>query len=549
MRTLFAVLGLSFVACSGHPPDADPCAGRGAGDLVITELLADPSGTDTGHEWFEIFNTVGTDVELSGFTVYSGAKSHLVRAGTAAARGYFVFGDVRSGALPPYVGYSYGADLGELAQTTGRLGIRCRDNVIDEVAYSVAAKPGHARQLDGRLVPDATLSGDETNWCDASSSYDGMNFGTPGAANDPCVAVVTTGGCIDDGGTRELVVPGPGALEISEVMANPRAVSDAVGEWVEVHAKAACDLNGVTLTSGTSSAVLKGSDCLHLAAGDWAVLAKTADAGVNGGLPNVRATFAINLLNAAGTIALSVDDAGIASAQLPAALDGVSWQLDVDAGVFCAASQAFGGGDYGTPGAPNSPCATMKMPTGDTCVDAVSGQLRAVRHPAFGDITLSEWMPDPKQVPDVAGEWIEAHAFRSFDLNGLVVGNGTASSVLADAGCLGVEAGELLLFARSSDPATNGGLPRVRGLFTFDLVNSGGSVSLGLADGTVLDSVTYPAATRGASFFIDGSRCDPLQYSVPPEICVTPVGVTYGESSDGGSGDRGTPGAPNGACP
>ncbi|MFT3839532.1 MAG: hypothetical protein QM723_21290 [Myxococcaceae bacterium] len=519
MRTaLFSSLVL--VACSGaHSSDADLCTARRPGDLVITEFLADPSGTDSGKEWFEVFNRLDVELELAGFTLFSADKTHLVRTGTIGPRGYFVFGDVRSGVLPAFEGYSYGNELGELPQSGGHFGVRCKDTVIDEVTYTVAAKPGHARQLDGRAEPAAS---GESQWCDANVALDGGNFGTPSAPNTFC-SVAGDAGC----------TVAPGDLEISEVMANPRAVSDSAGEWIEVHALNACDLRGLSLGSGSSSALLRGDGCIHLEAGEWAVLAKSFDAG----LPNIRATFSNSLLNSASTVALSLGDAGIASVDVPAAIDGVSWQRDAS-GAFCAATVTYETGDFGTPGASNTACAATMSSA--QCIDALSMQPRDVRRPSRGDLAITEWMPDPTAVADNAGEWIELHAFRPVDLNGLVV-NG--ASTLSSASCLSVDAGQLVVIARSADPAKNGGLSAVTATFGVDLVNSGGTVSLSLPDGGLLDSLTYPAASHGASFFVDGARCDPLQYVAPPSVCVTPVGVTYG------GGDRGTPGAINGACP
>lgn len=519
MRTaLFSSLVL--VACSGgHSSEADVCAARRSGDLVITEFLADPAGTDSGKEWFEVFNRLDVELELAGFTLFSGDKTHLVRTGSVGPRGYFVFGDVRTGTLPAFEGYSYGNELGELPQSGGHFGVRCKEMVIDEVTYAVAAKPGHARQLDGRSDPAAS---DESQWCDANVALDGGNFGTPSARNTFC-SVVVDAGC----------VVAPGDLEISEVMANPRAVSDSAGEWIEVHALYACDLRGVSLGSGSSSALLRGDGCIHLDAGEYAVLAKSFDAG----LPNIRATFGNSLLNSASTVSLSLGDAGIAFVDVPAAIDGVSWQRD-SMGTFCAATVAYETGDFGTPGASNTACAVSMSST--QCIDPVSMQPRDVRWPTRGDLAISEWMPDPTVVADSAGEWIELHAFRPVDLNGLLV-NG--ASGLSSATCLAVDAGQLVVIARSSDPAKNGGLPLVTATFGSDLVNLGGTVSLSLPDGGVLDSLTYAAATHGASFFVDGARCDPLQYAGPPSVCVTPMEVTYG------SGDRGTPGAINGTCP
>ncbi len=193
---------LSLLGCdctNGGDNNTQVCTGRSPGDLVVTEVLSDPNGTDTGSEWFEIFNTLGTDVDLTGMTVYTkktdgtGLKSHLVRAGKAASRGYFTFGDVRMGALPSYIGYSYGSDLGALGQSSGVVGIRCKDTVLDEFTWTSAAKAGHARQFNGKLTPDATANDDEANWCDAPNLYDGTNFGSPGQPNPECVPAAMAG--------------------------------------------------------------------------------------------------------------------------------------------------------------------------------------------------------------------------------------------------------------------------------------------------------------------------------------------------------------------
>src|SRR5882672_4236036 len=107
------LVGFLLAGCGNDQPTADVCKGRTAGDLVITEFLSDPNGTDTGKEWVEIYNTLGTPFDLKGATLYikksdgTGLKSHLIRAGTVPARGYFTLGDVRTGALPAYIGYSY----------------------------------------------------------------------------------------------------------------------------------------------------------------------------------------------------------------------------------------------------------------------------------------------------------------------------------------------------------------------------------------------------------------------------------------------------------
>ncbi len=565
-RLLLFATAAALAGCDcGGTPNNPVCEGRQPGDLVITEFLADPDGTDTGQEWFEVFDTLGTDLDLGGMTLYvkktdgTGLKSHLVRAGKVSSRGYFTFGDVRTGALPSWIGYSYGTDLGALGQSSGVIGIRCKDTVLDEVTYTVAAKAGHARQLNGKITPDATVNDDETNWCDAPNAYSGNNYGSPAMANPECIPVAGPGDCIEGGIPRPIESPLAGELVITEVMANPKAVSDTDGEWVELHANKACDLNGLALETASASYTFKGTNCIRLQQGEWAVLAKDFDGGVNGGLSNVRATFTSSLLNSAGVLTLALGDAGLDSATLPAALDGVAWQLGLstldsvsndDAGSWCPAPVRYGdpdAGDLGTPGAANLDCPPPVNP--DDCLDPGTMTMRPIRRPVVGDLALCEWMADPKAVADTAGEWFEVRVLNDVDLNGVVLRSGTSSSTLSSANCLPADAGSLLVFARNADPGANGGLPAVAGTFGFDLTNGGATIELTLADGGVLDQVTYASATAGASFYVDGSKCDPVQNDMPANICVTPAGTTYGTLPDGGPGDRGTPGVTNGTCP
>ena len=68
MRRELLILFLTL-GCT-PPPTTDLCKGRVEGDLVITELMVDPAGVDTGGEWIEIFNTLGTPFDLKGLTLY-----------------------------------------------------------------------------------------------------------------------------------------------------------------------------------------------------------------------------------------------------------------------------------------------------------------------------------------------------------------------------------------------------------------------------------------------------------------------------------------------
>jgi len=299
MRLELGVLCGMWMGCGAGAAPVDPCVGRLAGDLVITEVMADPDGSDTGAEWIEIFNPLTTPIALEGFTLYtrdtdgSNLKSHLVKAGTVSEHGSFVFGDVRSGPNPAWVNYSYGDGLGALGNARGVVGLRCGAIVLDEVSWTSPVKPARSRLFSGAVLPSAQTNDDERFWCDApvTDAYFGPNAGTPGERNPACLPEVAFGSCLSSGVARPSVQPRAGELVITEVMNNP-SISETTGEWLEVLARADVDLNGVTIANGTgASDTLQSSDCLRVRAGETALLARSADPALNGGLPPPKALY------------------------------------------------------------------------------------------------------------------------------------------------------------------------------------------------------------------------------------------------------------------
>src|SRR5512147_556886 len=100
------------------------------GDLVFTEIMADPDGADSGNEWFELYNATAAEVSLAGLTLEvvsgRGSKVYLIRATAAPtipAKGYLALGDGVVGTNG--LGYSYGTSLGSLGNETGTLIARC----------------------------------------------------------------------------------------------------------------------------------------------------------------------------------------------------------------------------------------------------------------------------------------------------------------------------------------------------------------------------------------------------------------------------------------
>lgn len=558
--TLFAgaAAAAGLGAACGPPVTADVCKGRQAGDLVVTEVMPDPDGTDTGQEYIELYNNLGTPIELKGFTVFvkkpdgSGLKTHLIRAGTVPPRGYFTLGDVRSGVLPEYIGYSYEDGLGGLPQTDGVVGIRCKDLVLDEMSYGTT-KPGRSRTFDGNRPPDAAGNDDLSRWCDAPDTYQGNNYGSPAAPNPACPPSVSAGSCLDLGTSRAIVPPALGDLVITEVMPDPKLWADADGEWFEVRSSAEVDLNGLVLSSGTTRSAVTSVDCLRVSAGGYAVFTASADAGI----PSMG-TFTFSLSNGGGSVTVGLPDAGLDTLTYGAASSGVSWQLDPtkldafsndDPANLCRGSQnIFGvdGGDLGTPGGPNTSCTPVV--TGNTCVDPATSATRAIVAPAPGDLVVTEFMADPSSVSDALGEWFEVVAKNDVDLNGLVLqGTSGTPATVSSTSCLRADAGSHVVFAHQADPAVNGSLPAVTQTFTFSLANAAGTITL-IHDAGVIDTVSW-ATTQGAgaSTQLDVNKYDATLNDVPTNLCRTDAG-TFGTLPDGGASDKGTPGQLNHAC-
>ncbi len=519
------------------------------GDLVITEIFANPAGADDGQEWFEIANVTNAPIDLAGLRLRasrldgSAEKRHLVGPLVLDAGAYAAVGDAPPDALPDHLAYGYGNDLGSLTNTGGTLAIVCGGTEIDVVTYENAPEAA-SLALDGAMPPDAVRNDDRSQWCPSETEYAPGARGTPGAANPACFGPPT---CDDAGTARPADPPGPGDLVITEIMADPAAVADADGEWFEVLVTRDVDLNGLGIGDDPAApkTVLADPACLSVPAGTRLLFARNEDAAANGGLPAVDHTFAFGLANGGGTLALAVDGTVVDTVTWTNATAGTAWSLSSDAenatanddpANWCDATAPYGDGDLGTPGAANPACGGGG---GDTCMDG--GAPRPVVVPGPGDLVITEVMANPAAVSDAAGEWFEVLVTADVDLNGLGIG-ATADApdtVVGGADCVAVSAGTRLLFAREADTAQNGGLPPADVIFTTALTNTNGTLALSVGGATV-DAITWESAPAGAALSLDPSAEDATANDDPNNWC--DATAPYGD------GDLGTPAADNPPC-
>jgi hypothetical protein len=551
----FALWVVVLVGACGARTPASVCKGNLlAGDLVITEIMVNPSGDDTGKEWFEVYNNTARDIDATGLELVasvqdgSSAKTHAVTAATIQAGAYFVFGGVANDLRPAYMNYGYANDLGALRNDAGKIALRCNDVVIDEAIYRGPAD-GASRGFTGALPPDPVANDDTAKWCDATIPYDGTNLGSPGAANESCGAIPGNSTCDENGQTRDIVFPQVGDVVISEIMPNPNKVADTDGEWFELTVVNDVDLNGLEIgaTPGTPKLVIVDSTCRHRSAGSRVVFANNSDSAMNGGLPPVEAVFNFGLSNSGGSLYVGVQGTVLDQISWTRSADGASTSLDPghinptandDEAVWCSSTTAYGDGDRGTPGEENDEC-SVALPQGQ-CIDGDA--VRDAVPPVAGDLVITEILPNPKGADD-GKEWFEVYVKRDVDLNGLQLGT-TAPTVLktfTSPNCLRVTTGSYLIFANNDGSVPDGGLPRVDFRFSFTLVNSARGVFLGFGD-QLLDAITYGAPSEGVARSLDPDAFDPAANDADSAFC--DAANLYGDATN-----FGTPGSPNPKCP
>lgn len=558
--------GVLFACNDNVQPPAGACeAGLVPGDLVITEIMPDAVGDDSGREWFEIYNASGLELDLRGVLLVrsepdgTNAKLHPVQRSLPLLPGErLVAGNIldeeQALALVPHVDYGYSDELGDMTKGDGRLVVACNDTIIDEALY-VEATSGASRSFTGDRTPDALGNDDLSLWCDATTALDAETLGTPGESNDVCVGAGGVVSCFDAalGDYRPGVAPT--ALVVTEIMSNPSASEDDPKEWFEVFVGADFDLNGLALGKEadlSDATPLALNDCVPVASGTRLVLARSDDPQANGGLPAVDALFDFDLTQT-GSVVLSYQGTLVDEMPYRATDPGAATNLDPDftdaayndvTGFSCDATIPYGDGDLGTPGEANSECPEIVPPAGQ-CFDG--GTLRDIRPPtAVGDLVITEFMPNPESAEDEAtGEWFEIRAVVPFDLNGLVVGRVDADDEdvveTTQGACVSLSAGDHAVVAHEVDPAVNGGLPRVDGTFGFSLPNSDDrGLWVGGTRDAPLDAVTWTSSVAGAATSLDPAATDPAANDDPASFCAA--------TTPYGAGDLGTPGAENPSC-
>ena len=158
----------------------------GPGTIIITELMANPLGTDKENgEWFELRNLGSDYLFLKDCMLSNDTSEHLISAEALVQPSetvVFVKDETQASSdrISPYFLYD-DINLNNLADS---LSLSCDSTVVDVMSYT-AFTEGASRQLDADNQ-DAIANDDLSLWCDATNALSSGNLGTPGNLNRTC---------------------------------------------------------------------------------------------------------------------------------------------------------------------------------------------------------------------------------------------------------------------------------------------------------------------------------------------------------------------------
>ncbi|MFY0696214.1 MAG: lamin tail domain-containing protein [Balneola sp.] len=185
--------------------------GQSAGDLIITEIMADPSDvTDSNGEYFEIYNATNDTIDISGFKISDATGSHTI-TGTVkvAPKSFFVLAEEGDTGINGGVtaGYDYSSSITlnngseTLSLSTGS------DVVITTISYTDGNPFGAGVAMELSNLNDAsngTLSEGDLVAATANVDGTGSDLGSPGNQGNTVIDLTTISG---DAGWRLLSIP------------------------------------------------------------------------------------------------------------------------------------------------------------------------------------------------------------------------------------------------------------------------------------------------------------------------------------------------------
>ncbi|MCP4805060.1 MAG: hypothetical protein GY884_06900 [Proteobacteria bacterium] len=198
-------------ACDGVDQDCNDVADEGcfsAGDLIVTEIMYNPSYSEPEGEWIELLNKTSSDIYLDGWTFEEDGNSFVIGVGGAVVPAFdyavICYSDDTFDNSSYICDYEYGTNQnGSSAagstynsswqlDTQGTLILSILGTTVDTVDFENGSdwpdsNDGYSIEL-GSSYTTATYNDSGTYWCSVTGEYDALYYssgsyeehGTPG---------------------------------------------------------------------------------------------------------------------------------------------------------------------------------------------------------------------------------------------------------------------------------------------------------------------------------------------------------------------------------
>ncbi len=543
-------------------PLPSPTSGPPA-QIRISEFLANPDAVgDEFGEFIELFNAGETPTNLKGWILADlDTDNFVINADLVIQPGqYLVLArnadltlDVVTG-LPINGGLSVDFVFDGMSLANGDdeiLLLTPAGQEVDRIVWGGAS--GNSATAGASL--ERTVFGSDGVWVTAQTPWPGSagDAGSPGAAYLPPVVTPTptdvppTPMPIPTEPLPTPIIGPPARIRISEFLANPNAVDDEFGEFIELFnaGETPTNLKGWSLADlGTDNLAINVD--LIIQPGQYLVLARSDDVTLNGGLPVDYPFNGMSLANGSDEILLltphghEVDrvlwgEGTDVKTRAGASLERTSFD---DASVWVTAVTPWPGsaGDAGSPGVAYVPPVATPQPTDSlptpTPTEASIWQPTPGPPPA---IFISELLADPAAVGDNDGEFIEIFNAGSSvaNLRGWHFADlGTDQFTIT--GDLLIAPAQYLVLARNGDSSTNGGVAVDYVYAGMGLANSEDEILLISPAGVEIDRVEWVAGSAIA--VRSGASLERTVFAHPG------TWATAHTPWPGSAGDRGSPG-------
>jgi hypothetical protein len=157
------------------------------GDVLITEVMFNPSTTEPDTEWFEVYNAASSPRDIGGLVMGDGTRSETIAGSVVIAPGaYVVLANKNIGSAVPAatVAYHYASLILANSSSASNVSLTSGTTTIAQAPYGNFSSSIKASGSSIELQT-LTYAGESSTaaWCESTLTWSGsVDKGTPGAA-------------------------------------------------------------------------------------------------------------------------------------------------------------------------------------------------------------------------------------------------------------------------------------------------------------------------------------------------------------------------------